>query len=604
MTGGLIQLAIYGSQDIFLTGTPQITFFKIVYRRFTNFAIEAIQQEFIGETNFATETSCVIDKIGDLMNRVYLEIVLPSVDLKKNPANNSIDRIVAQQEFTDVQQYYNLVSEYIKTDTDYIRKLALMIRTNNLPMADIEAVMYDPDYISPLRIQRENLKQYILTSDAFNSIAELRDLKLPLVNQINRFDIQILFNAVIQNIDRFERNVSIEERNLMKRQALARLITKSIYSEMQDFYMVAYNIFLQKQKVIQAFNDGTYEERYKFAWVEEIGHAIIDQLDLKIGNELIDRQTGDWMILFNNIAIDEYQKKNYEKMIGQVPELITFDDQIKPEYKLVIPLQFYFCRHNGLSIPLVALRYHDVQINLTTKDLSRLCYVEDNINLLDIPNIQSRYGINLISARLFVDYIFLDSDERRRFAQATHEYLIEIVQYNDFTDILGKQYNAHLTYAHPTKFLIWFCQPNQYRTNPTGRNKCQWNNFGTHPDKTGYTLSSTFIRINTYELTDTSQDVIYFNYVQPYQYFNHSPTDGEYVYSFGIKPLEHQPSATVNCSRLDDLGLNLVFSDEFLALVNSNTVSEPGIYIGAYVMSYNIMRFMSGMGGLAFQTST
>jgi len=604
MTGGIIQLAIYGTQDIFLTGTPQITFFKIVYRRYTNFAIESIRQDFIGETNFGFNSQCVVDKIGDLMHKVYLEIVLPEVNLLKNPANYTTDRKTAQQDYDAIKDYYQRVLSYLKTDTDIIRKLAIMVRTNNLPMSDIETTMNSPLFIGELVRKRVELKEFILESDVFNRIDELKNLKLPLIYQINRIDIKILFDAIIINVNDNGITKSNEINDLEKKNLIFNVITKSIYPEMKDFYMTAYDVYLQKQQIINEFNNGTYVERYDFAWVEEIGHSIIDQFEFKIGNQVIDMHTGDWMILFNKISVNEYQLKNYDKMIGQVPKLIDFNDEIKTEYKLMIPLQFYFCRYSGMAIPLVALRYHDVMLNLRMKKLSDLCYVQDTNELLDIANIQSKYNINIISAKLFIDYIFLDSDERRRFAQSSHEYLIETVQYNDFSDIIGKNYNSHLTFAHPCKYVVWFFQPNQYRSNPNGRNKCQWNNFGTRPNKSGQTLSNTFLRLNTYERTDPTQDPLFFNQVQPYLHFNHSPNDGEYCYSFGINPLEHQPSATCNMSRIDDFGINNTFTNEFIELVNSNVVNQVGIYMAAYVVSYNILRFVSGMAGLAFQTST
>jgi len=604
MPGGLVQLAIYGSQDIFLTGTPQITFFKIVYRRYTNFAIESIGQDFIGETNFGFHSSCVVDKLGDLMHKVYLEIVLPEVNLLKNPAQYTTDLTVARRDYNDIKDYYQRVLSYLKTDTDIIRKLAIMVRTNNLPMDDIEITMDTPSFIGELVRKRVELKQFILNSDIFNRIPELRDLKLPLIYQINRIDIKILFNSIISKVNDEGVNRSKELNDLIKRNLIVNVITKFIYPEMQDFYLIAYDIFLEKQNVYNAFLNGTYVERYDFAWVEEIGHSIIETMEFKIGNQVIDVHTGEWMILYNHIAINEYQLVNYDKMIGQVPELINFNDVIKPRYKLIIPLQFYFCKFPGLAVPLVSLRYHDVMLNLKMKPLSDLCYVQDTPQLLDIPNIQAKYGINIVSARLYIDYVFLDSDERRRFAQSTHEYLIETIQFNGFPDLIGKEYNAHLTFAHPCKYVIWFFQPNQYRTNPTGRNKCQWNNFGTRPDRSGPTLTNAFIRLNTYERTDPTQAPIFLNYVQPWFHFNHSPRDGEYVYSFGIKPLEHQPSATCNMSRIEDFGINNTFTQEFINLVNSNTITQPGFFMGNYVVSYNILRFMSGMAGLAFQTST
>ena len=146
-------------------------------------------------------------------------------------------------------------------------------------------------------------------------------------------------------------------------------------------------------------------------------------------------------------------------------------------------------------------------------------------------------------------------------------------------------------------------QPNQYRDNPNGHNKCQWNNFGTNLDKTGYPIKSAVIRINNYERTDEQQDIKFYNYVQPYLYFRRSPTDGFNVYSFAINPMEHQPSASINLSRIDDLSIGVVFTPEFIELVNSNNIEgiQTGAFMASYVMSYNILRIMGGMAGLAFR---
>jgi len=606
MAGGIVQLAVYGTQDIFLTGTPQITFFKLLYRRTTNFAIESISQELLGANNFGNEVTCLLDKIGDLMHKVYLEVVIPPVQLKKNPANFTLTQATAQVQFQQIQDYYQMVFNYVSTDTDITRKLDLLCRTNNIPMSDIEATMNDPNFIGTLVSQREALQNYIATNPNFDAIAELRDLKFDLIQEVNRIDIQIRFNSIITLVNDFNVLSTTQETDVLKRTQVLEMINNKLYDAIKHFYLEAYDVLFAKQNIYNSFLNGTYQENYEFGWVEELGHAIIDQLDVRIGNQTIDRHTGDWMILFNRLFKNQYQLKNYDILIGNVPQLFTFDANPKASYTLLIPLQFWFCRHNGLALPLVALRYHDILFTLKYKDLSRLAFVENDPALLDMANIQVKYGINIVSAQLFVDYVYLDSDERRRFAQSTHEYLIEIVQFLEIPNLNGKQQNLHLNFAHPTKFIIWFAQPNQYRFNPTGRNRCQWNNFGTEPDKTGYTMQQTYIRLNSYERTDPNLDVIYFNYVEPYIYFRHSPTDGLNVYTFAAKPMELQPSSTCNLSRIDDLGLVIVFTDNFINLVNSNMIEGilDGAFVGVYVYSYNIIRIMSGMAGLAFQTST
>lgn len=586
MGGSIAQIASYGAQDIFLTGNPQITFFKVVYRRYTNFAIQSMRQEFIGETNFGCEMSSVIDKAGDLMHKTYLEIELPEVDLVKCASDYDITYKTAQLKFDKVELYYKTFCEYVKTNTYIIRELRNLVITDNVSMEEIDMIMRNPDFVGPLENIRSQL--YLCINDC-DEIEELAINNKSICHNISRFDIQILYNS-IYNENRCE---------------LKKLIDSQIYSEMQKLYLFIYDIYCKSNTVLSDWRKNCYSESYKFAWVEEIGNAIIDQIDVKIGPQVIDRHTGDWMIINNALILNEYQKHNYYKMIGYVPQLIKFDDCVKPRYKLIIPLLFWFCKYTGLALPLVALRYHDVMINLRLKELSQLCYIDGNCELPNIPIIQSKYNINIQNIVLYVDYIYLDNDERRRFAQSTHEYLIEVVQYDEFNIAPCNSATTHLTFSHPCRYMVFFCQPNHYRVNPTGRNKCQWNNFAVRPDKTGQPVQSAVIRLNSTEITDSSQPISYFNYVQPYLYFKHSPNTGQYVYSFSLNPMELQPNGTCNLSRIDGTNIEYKFTDKFVREVNSNIYEcdgiVTGIFIATYVVSYNILRFISGMAGLAFQ---
>jgi hypothetical protein len=598
MAGGLMQLTVYGTQDIFLTGTPQITFFRMVYRRHTNFALEPIQQHFIGEANFGQETSSVIEKAGDLMNRVYIEIELPKVDLAKNFTNWNVDRDTAKHQVEISKKFYDLVNQYITANTDVARKLDILLRTNNISMDDIEKTINDPRFVGQLETLKKQLQIYIANSSDLDNFDTLKNARVELVQEINGIHLPTLFNMIIINVDLL--NSTSEEKNILKRKNLINLISNRLYDQMRIFYMKAYEPYQQSQEIYQQIIDGTYAERYKFAWVEEIGHSIIDQIELRIGSQIIDKHTGDWLILYNKLFLKEYQVENYYKMIGNVKELTIFDDTIKNSYKLIIPLQFWFCRNSGLSLPLIALRYHDIMFTLRLKDLAKLCYVEDDSAITDMTNIQSQYNINIMSAKLYVDYIYLETDERRRFGQSTHEYLVELVQFQNFDNINGSQYTARPDFSHPTKYVIWFAQPKKYRENLTGHNKCQWNNFGTNPNKTGYSMKSSYLRINSYNRTDPDLDMKYYNYLQPYWYFNRSPTDGFNVYSFAIEPTLHQPSSTLNMGRIDDFSIVTNFTDSMVELSKDNG-EEVDIYMGVYAVYYNIFRIIGGMGGLAFQ---
>ncbi len=126
-------------------------------------------------------------------------------------------------------------------------------------------------------------------------------------------------------------------------------------------------------------------------------------------------------------------------------------------------MRFWFCRYIGQSLPLIALRYNDILFNFRFKDLSQLCYVEDDPTVPSIGFLQNKFNINIKNANMYIEHVFLDSEERARFAQSSHEYLIEMVQYNTFSNINCDDFSAHLTFTHPTKYVIWFFQPASYR---------------------------------------------------------------------------------------------------------------------------------------------
>jgi len=600
-SGGIVQIAVYGSQDIFLTGTPQITFFKVVYRRHTNFSIEQIQQQFVGTTNFGYEMTCVIDKLGDLMNKVYLEIDLPEVRMVKNQCDLASCLTRTKGELTECKVLYDMVRDYIELNTQFAKELLHLLRTSNISMEEIDLLMSDVRFIGLLVESRHRLQSYLRAIRSHTSQPILLQNAERLAHNVSIIDIQLKYWG-------FDSACSSRRSDLMC------FVHQHLYPRMQDFYLFFYDLYAKTKIKLDRMVYGTHTDAYEFAWVEEIGHAIIDEISVRIGPQLIDRHTGDWMIAYNKITQREYQLKNYYKLIGNVPQLFVLNDAPKPSYKLIIPLAFWFCKYTGLSLPLIALRYHDVMFNLRLKDLSSVAYVSELPDGMSLQQAQVKYDINIRNAVLFVDYIFLDSDERRRFAQSTHEYLIETVQYDTFENILGTNANTRLSFAHPCRYMIFFCQPNQYRSNPTGLNKCQWNNFGTTPWKGGQPVDRAFIRLNSTNITDSTQSPLYFNYVVPYYYFRRAPTDGLYVYSFSTDPMEFQPNGTCNFSRIDDVSIEYEFSREFVRLVNQKAYCPEdairsagictGIYIGTYVVAYNIIRIMSGMCGLAFQTST
>jgi hypothetical protein len=373
------------------------------------------------------------------------------------------------------------------------------------------------------------------------------------------------------------------------------------------------------------------------------GFNLINYVELDIGGQIIDRQYGEFMYLWSTLAHSVDARAKMDAMTTAVLAANGGCDSVtgRPfrQNLTYIPLMFFFCRNPGAALPLIALQYHEVKINI----------LWNNIKLIYAPlSGQTPLSYNSLSsgpaqANLVLDYIYLDVEERRRMAQESHEYLIEQTQFNEDKGLTSAQNRVDLTFNHPVKELIWVTQYSWRR------------NCAIAPPSTGSTDPPAANKISplTYDamiyecaLQLNGQDRMqslpgdYFAVVQPFQHHSGTsfvdgsafssnasgssngsgtlfdlfgvssnpgtittsglstlpPSGGVYMYSFAIKPEEHQPSGTCNFSRIDTA--TLVFSVD-----GKKPISIADSYnadIRVYAINYNILRVMSGMGGLAY----
>jgi hypothetical protein len=318
------------------------------------------------------------------------------------------------------------------------------------------------------------------------------------------------------------------------------------------------------------------------AWIAE---RAVKDVELSIGGQRIDKHYQKWWRLYSELYLDESKKANYGKMTTS----------IKDDGKVFLPLIFFFNRNPGLALPLIALQYHEVRLDF---DLS------------------SAFGsvTDGSTFKVWANYIYLDTEERRRFAQKGHEYLIEQVQHTGTDTVTaGQEVQKRLSYNHPVKELI-FCLDDgtdSYRTAnahatvtanvlqfPTESNcfvsgslcgaplvVSQGTNFSEETNGT----------LDTFKLVLNGQDRFkeqsgkYFNQVQPFVHHSGSPAPGVYAYSFALKPEEHQPTGTCNFSRIDNAQV---------AIKAKTGIAETTLRM--FATNYNVLRIQSGMGGLAF----
>jgi hypothetical protein len=297
-------------------------------------------------------------------------------------------------------------------------------------------------------------------------------------------------------------------------------------------------------------------------------------------------------------------------MIGSTPVLTSTETAGKPRTTLYVPLQFWFNRNAGLSLPLIALQYHEVKINMEFRPFD--CLFINTGNPLDSCFQECKVCLGPTS--LWVDYIYLDTDERRRFAQVSHEYLIEQLQFNGDECISTQCNKIRLTFNHPTKELIWVVQKDCFVQKPEAPDFLgnQWSNYQLYPGDIDEFTTMNFSQtpgnpVRTAKLCLNGHDRFapregsYFNLVQVYQHHTTSPdSEGINVYSFGLRPEEHQPSGTVNFSRIDNSTLILSVEAATFVCHPDSPEETNTAKVRIYAHSYNVLRIMSGMGGLAY----
>ena len=262
---------------------------------------------------------------------------------------------------------------------------------------------------------------------------------------------------------------------------------------------------------------------------------------------------------------------------------------------LYLPLIFFFNRNPGLYLPLIALQYHEVRLDI---DLS------------------SRYTEISSGLKVWGNYVYLDTEERRRFAQNGHEYLIEQVQHTGIDSVTsGTTKQVRLSYNHPVKELVWCFPTSNVNEGGTSTDINTWNMSTAaqvmeplsslpglsgecgvpHLSDMAAVEARTAGPLNTFKLILNGQDRFkeqkgtYFNQVQPYYHHDASPCTGVYSYSFALQPEEHQPTGTCNFSRIDNAQVQVTMKT---ALENQS--------LNMFAVNYNVLRVQSGMGGLAF----
>lgn len=363
--------------------------------------------------------------------------------------------------------------------------------------------------------------------------------------------------------------------------------------------------------------DVIFDDDLLFRWVDNIGEVIIDNCQIAVNGNVIDKQTGEFNHLYRQLTYGADKNYMYEKLIGQreVPTKVqqstpygaiiqTYHPKQVSSRKIYVPMNFWFNRTLSQSLPLIGLQYSEVELTLELrpfKDLYQLYYVRNGVSdwyapNMNIPSHQLPSFINVntnkrflisdsvmdIKAYVEVNYVFLDKPERKLFLYKPTEYLIE--QTTRIEKIGVSESAVHdLILQNPVKELMWVCSRD---------NKSIRNDWFTYVDGDSQIMESAKLMFNGLDRFD-AKDALYFNYVQPLQHHKANYKDGLYVYSFAINADDiEQPSGACNCSLINKVQM-------FMTTKRPNDDSYA-YDITFYVISYNLLRIEKGLGSVAF----
>lgn len=400
----------------------------------------------------------------------------------------------------------------------------------------------------------------------------------------------------------------------------------------------------------------TVQPGYAFRWLNYVGLVMVSAIEFHVGGTRVDRHTGEWLYLWNQLTQTPGKFLGYAHMVGNLPALTnpTYNDTTSPvtipSETVYVPLEFYFNRDSGHALPLLRLHYHTPRIHVEFRELSECMWSArrqaDGAWAYD-PAVLGT-GVVLaqdVSIDLFGDYIYLDNEERRVLAALDElDLVVTQVQMQEYDALASnRNHRMELKFHNACKELVFLSQRDDYTAEsynlpesarPGGR---QWFNYTDAIDKTyleDYNFasgipetdddpvsyvselslapggaSSATVKVsfgdgkNPFDRVSLKVNGIdrlseregkYYNMMMPYQYHTNVPPAGVCVMSFAMQPETNAPSGYLNMSRVDSVALHFTLSSNAATAVN---------HVRVYAPTLNILRTSNGMGTLLYSTA-
>lgn len=325
------------------------------------------------------------------------------------------------------------------------------------------------------------------------------------------------------------------------------------------------------------------------AWTQYLGHVLAQEITMSIGGSQIDKHTTEWLQILFELQTPASKIDGYNYLIGQRSELYTPAVSIDAA-TIYTPLQFWYNRAVGLSLPLIALQFHESKIEILVRQIQECYIVTSTQSPPTVPTVKVTGDLNV---SIWQDYVFLDVSERSSIAAEAQEQIIQLLSWTGVETASGTSYKSRLAYNHPSLYMAFALRLSENTDNGANR-WCDFTLSGTSgsPYQGDSPLVDAVLLLNGTERFQ-KREAAYFAYIQPLQRFTRVPGRAWiYVYSFSLFPETSQPSGSLNASRIDQLSWVLTL----------NNPSNKTFQVFFFSQHVNVLRIKSGMAGLAFSS--
>ena len=762
MGGGLLQLLAKGAQDHILVGNPQISHFKVVFRRHTNFSMETIKLDHTGNDISQTNNnvvSCIIKRNADMVSNIYFNFELPNIysgaDANEIPyefkwvenighnvlqearliiGNTEIDKHNSNYMTINSELHHNETQKHIHNklignipevydpslgefkmipviDSATLGTLTASINGNNLyncysyPLNNETTLQSSSSTTVTLHANEKdaNTDQFFtdcyielgtefegqVTSKTDNGEFTLDDNAQATADLYNNMIIEIngeqrhisdytIGKTVHTSVDFTNINVGDNYkiyplvRKILNYDANTNIATIDAFTSAPSTSL-SYNIYRSNGFGMKVSIKKNGDDELSYINIEDLGHNYVDGEKMYVdifgnGKGVTITDTPAFFIIYSKYPHTRYINTNSQRQFSEITEMcnssVTKNSAFSgseaslipsiPKRKIKVPLNFFFNHESGLALPLIALQYHETSIEVTLRTIADLFTINEKLSetptngptIVSINRRKTTSDIiaNFLSTNEFklnyyfeATYIFLDTEERKRFAESSHSYLIQEVQTRTISNV-SETKRHDMFFYHPVKELIVIGQRTDMKNMNQWNNYTNWTNEYHSPYSYTYneyyrgsldksTTNKIFYNKNyTTERTDntkffdmkyfrknivnelelvfngnvrqSSRDHLYYNYQHPYNFHKSNPKDGIHVYSFSLNPNEFQPSGACNFSRIDNPQINI---DLGLQTGTHEIPDSKYSYdFTLYAVSYNILKIAAGMAGKQF----